>query len=241
MFKVLDSTDSTNNYAMAQVHAGLAKHGMAWFSHEQTSGKGQHGKAWETGVGESIALSIALVPLTVFSRNQFYFNAAIANSCYDFFKSYGGNEISIKWPNDIYWRDRKAGGILIENKVMGKNWKWAVVGIGININQLNFSYDLPNPVSLKQITGKGHDVLKLAKELHNSIVSGVDLGVKDLPFVLKQYNQHLYKKDQLIKVKKGNAVFETKVKEVNEFGQLVTVDTMERQFSFGEIQFVVTV
>ena len=82
---------------------------------------------------------------------------------YDFFNFYAIDETSIKWPNDIYWRDRKAGGILIENILQGKKWKFAIVGIGININQTLFPASLPNPVSLKQITGKTFNVVELGK------------------------------------------------------------------------------
>ena len=83
---------------------------------------------------------------------------------------YAGDETKIKWPNDLYWQDRKAGGILIESIVRSResgvgSWEWAIIGIGININQTTFPDDLPNPVSLKQITGKNFDPVELAKEL----------------------------------------------------------------------------
>src|ERR1043166_10157738 len=78
--------------------------------------------------------------------------------------------------NDLYWQGRKAGGILIDNIVMSQetgvgSWKWAIVGIGININQTSFSNDLPNPVSLKQITGKNYDPLTLARELCQNLIT----------------------------------------------------------------------
>ena len=224
---------------MAGIHAGMAKHGMAWFAREQTAGRGQPGKKWESHAGQNIALSIAINPAVVFFQNQFYFNAAVSNACYAFFSKYAGSETSIKWPNDIYWRDRKAGGILIENKFMGKNWKWAVVGIGININQTDFIKELVHAVSLKQITGKMHDPLILAKELYELILSGIDTITADhLPGILARYNENLFKKDQLVKLKKGGIIFETCIKGVNELGQLLTMDSEERQFNHGEIEFI---
>jgi BirA family biotin operon repressor/biotin-[acetyl-CoA-carboxylase] ligase len=240
LFSILDSVDSTNNYAMAKIHAGMAKHGMVWFAHDQQAGKGQFGKNWESKAGQNITLSIAITPAAVFSQNQFYFNAVVAIASMDFFKKYAGDETFIKWPNDIYWRDRKAGGVLIENKIMGKSWKWAVIGIGININQTSFSKNLGNAGSLKQITGQTFDPVLLAKELTELVLTRIgQVSASQLPSVLLKYNEHLYKKGQKIFLKKDEKVFETSIKEVNESGQLITFDSMERRFNFGEVELVV--
>jgi BirA family biotin operon repressor/biotin-[acetyl-CoA-carboxylase] ligase len=239
LFSILDSVDSTNNYAMAKVHAGMARHGMAWFAQEQTSGRGQPGKNWQSQPGQNILLSIAIEPPGVFSQRQFYFNAAIALACHDFFKKYAGEEITVKWPNDIYWRDRKAGGILIENKLMGKSWKWAVVGIGININELMFGKSVLNAVSLSQITGRNYDTVVLARELHELILTILnEVSASSFPLILSRYNEHLFKKDQVVKLRKGNMGFETRIKAVNEFGQLITEDSVERVFNFGEVEWM---
>lgn len=239
MFNVLEITESTNNYAMAKVHAGMAKHGMAWFAKEQTHGKGQQGKSWESRAGQNIAISIALQPDKVFNQKHFLFNAAIALACFDFFKSYAGTEVFIKWPNDIYWRDRKAGGILIENKLMGNSWNWSVVGIGININQDSFSKGLFNPVSLSQISGRNFDPLELAKKLHQKIMDSINsINESDLETILQNYNNNLYLKGKTARLKKGNIVFDTCIKSVNEYGQLLTEDAVERVFNFGEVTFV---
>jgi BirA family biotin operon repressor/biotin-[acetyl-CoA-carboxylase] ligase len=239
LFSILDSVDSTNNYAMAKVHAGMAKHGMAWFAYEQIAGKGQPGKNWESHNGQNITLSIVIKPSGVFSQRQFYFNAAVATVCNDFFKNYAGDEASIKWPNDIYWRDRKAGGILIENKWMGKNWKWAVIGIGININQTEFSNNLVNAVSLKQITGKNFDPVTLAKELYKMIIAFINgMTPNQLPGLLARYNECLFKMGQKVQLKKDGTIFETNIKGVNEHGQLLTEDTVERSFNFGEVEWI---
>ena len=171
-FIVLDSVDSTNNYAMARVHEGLSRHGNAYFSSIQTEGKGQRGKLWETSINVNIALSIVLEPATLNALQQFQLSVAVTMGCFDFVNFYAGDETTIKWPNDIYWRDRKAGGILIENIFHGKEWKYAVAGIGININQPYFDDSLKNAVSLKQITGKSFYTLALARELHQSIQIG---------------------------------------------------------------------
>lgn len=246
-FEILSSVDSTNNYAMAKVHAGLAKHGDAWFAMEQTGGKGQRGKKWHTGNGKNIALSIVVKPSFLFIEGQFKLSAAVALACYDFFSKYAGDETRIKWPNDIYWRDRKAGGILIEN-VIGRshakqngasNWKYAVIGIGINVNQTSFDKGLANPVSLKQICGRVLDPVELAKELqHTVLLAFSQLEKQSFQKTLHKYNQCLYKLNSHVQLKKKDILFETTIKGVTEKGQLYTSDLIDNYFDFGEVEWV---
>ncbi|MGG9964716.1 biotin--[acetyl-CoA-carboxylase] ligase [Ferruginibacter sp. SUN106] len=239
-FKILDSVDSTNNYAMAMVREGMAKHGMAIVAKEQTAGKGQRGKSWQMRPGQSIAMSIILKTDKLRTDQQFYLNMLIALAANDFLKKYAGKETTIKWPNDLYWRDRKAGGILIETVFKGTGWKWAVVGIGINVNQNRFHKSLPNPVSLQQITGKEYDVIVLAEELHTAVMKRIEMiAVTAADKVKKEYTRHLYKMDTIVKLKKASAVFKTTIKGVTEQGQLITADTMERHFDFGEVEWVI--
>ena len=122
---------------------------------------------------------------------------------------------------------------------MGSIWKWAIVGIGININQTEFDPLLPNPVSLKQITGKHYEPVELARDLHEMLLKNTGVvSENDIPAILDHYNSHLYKKGELVRFKKGAVVFESRVKEVNRFGKLVTEDSMEREFAFNEIEWL---
>lgn len=236
VFTELSSVDSTNNYAMAQAYAGKAFHGNAFFAREQTAGKGQRGKKWVAAPGENIMMSIVLQPVGVSINEQFLLSACIALGCYDLLNKYLPDEIFIKWPNDLYVRDRKAGGILIENILSGNNWKYAIVGIGMNINQTKFDERLSNPVSLKQATGRTFDVTEQAKELCNCLDKRYNellLGKKDE--MIAEYSQHLYKRNEIVRLKKGNKIFETTIKEVTQQGKLITVDKAERSFDFGEV------
>ncbi len=97
--------------------------------------------------GENIILSAVLEPVALSpSRRPSDLSACVALACYDLFSRYTREEdITIKWPNDLYWNDRKAGGILIENSFHGERWTIAIVGIGININQVVFPADCPQP------------------------------------------------------------------------------------------------
>ena len=265
-FLELQSVDSTNKYAMGLVHndhltegQDEPQHGMAIFTHEQTAGKGQRGKTWASEKGANIALSILLNPFPLRLSDQFKLSVCVATTVHEFFSTYAGDETKIKWPNDLYWRDRKAGGILIENIVRSSqlavgsqqssvntqdsqthNWQWAIVGIGININQTSFSPDLPNPVSLKQITGKDFKSVDLAKELCSILAKNYQLMIDGkFESLLNYYQQHLYKKEEKVKLKKGNRVFETAIKGVSETGQLITQHSIEERFEFGEVEWVI--
>jgi BirA family biotin operon repressor/biotin-[acetyl-CoA-carboxylase] ligase len=264
-FIELQSIDSTNKYAMGLVHGDHlpdgqdeAQHGIAIFSHEQTAGKGQRGKKWVSEKGLNIALSILLNPYPLSVQDQFQLSICVAVSVHEFFVKYAGNETKIKWPNDFYWRDRKAGGILIENVIgsselgvqssesgdviasKAKQWKWSVIGIGININQTTFSADLPNPVSLKQINGKNFDPLEMAKELCSILEKNYQLLIAGkFEDLFNYYHTHLYKKDETVKLKKGSRVFETTIKGVSTSGQLITQHLIEERFEFGEIEWVI--
>ena len=236
-FIVLSRIDSSNNYAMAQAHAGLAKHGTTWFANEQTHGKGQRGKSWLASPGENIIQSILLDPTLSGITKTFHLSVVISLACYDLFKKYAGEATTIKWPNDIYWNDRKAGGILIENIFRGSSWCWAVAGIGININQEPLPL-LADAVSLKDITGKKSDTVALGKELCLYIEEHIRLYKDSLSSTMANYNDVLYKRGEKVRLRKDNAVFETTIYAVNENGQLLTTDTMERIFEFGEVEWV---
>jgi BirA family biotin operon repressor/biotin-[acetyl-CoA-carboxylase] ligase len=236
VFNELRLVDSTNNYATAQAHAGKAFHGNVFFAFEQSAGKGQRGKKWIAAPGENMMISIVLQPEKLYVNEQFLLSACIALSCYDLLNKYLPEEIFIKWPNDIFINDRKAGGILIENILSGNKWKYAITGIGININQIKFDESLPNPVSLKKATGKTFDVTGLAKELCDCIEKRYnELEVGKIEEIIAEYNLHLYKRNKAVRLKKGNEIFETIIKEVSPQGKLITVDKKERSFDFGEV------
>ncbi len=256
---------------------GLIKHGMAVFAREQTAGKGQRGKEWITERGANIILSVLIQPAGFTINDQFKLSACVAAAVHQFFSKYARAgtistesieesaatstikanaknsakdfKTTIKWPNDIYWQDRKAAGILIEN-IIGpgtgdnnpnglSNWQWAVAGIGININQTVFAPQLHNPVSLKQITGKHFDPIQLAKELceilnekYNELLKG---GFEN---IFNYYLQHLYKKDEEVKFKKDSRVFKAIVKGITKTGKLILQHGIEEEFDFGELEWV---
>ncbi|MBS1509759.1 MAG: biotin--[acetyl-CoA-carboxylase] ligase [Bacteroidetes bacterium] len=234
--KILDTVDSTNNYAMGMIREGLATHAMAFAAKEQTAGKGQRGKTWQAQAGKNIALSVVIKTDWLKPDQQFLLSMLVALGANDFLKKYIPAETSIKWPNDLYWRDRKAGGILIETVFKGTIWNWAVAGIGINVNQERFHRLLPNPVSMKQVCDREFDVTKLTHELYAAVMKRVEEGRNVTPQnILAAYNQLLYRRNQQVRLKRGTVTFTTTVKNVTLLGQLHTTDAIDRHFDFGDV------
>lgn len=206
---------------MAQLQADLAGHGATWFAHYQSAGKGQRGKTWVSEAGQNIMMSIALDTKGLPLANQFALSMAVALSCRQLFDFYSNGETCIKWPNDIYWRDRKAGGILIENWVNGSKWLYAVVGIGLNINQLVFPEAPNKAVSLLQITGKKHDPVELARLLCTLINQRWQQLITGVAHNLHAaYQQHLFKKDKEVVLKTKGQVLQAKILGVSTTGGL---------------------
>ena len=240
-FIELASVDSTNNYAMALALKGHGSHGTLVFANDQWAGKGQRGRSWMSSPGDNIILSAVLEPVAFPSFAAFGLSVCVALACRDFFSAYAGSEeTTIKWPNDLYWNDRKAGGILIENQWQGERWLIAIAGMGININQVEFPPSAPNPVSLRQITGRRYDAATLAREL------GDRLNTRYAEFEagrsreqLTAYNNVLYRRGQEVRLRKDNAVFTTCIDEVSPQGELLTHDVLQRQFTFGEVEWII--
>jgi BirA family biotin operon repressor/biotin-[acetyl-CoA-carboxylase] ligase len=244
-FVELESVDSTNNYAMALIHAGLTSQGTVYFAHEQTRGKGQRGKTWFSTKGENILLSAVLEPVFLQPTEQFTLSMAIALAAYDFLSQQTQGEWSIKWPNDLYWRDRKAGGILIESVCRGREWLFAVAGIGININQTHFPKKAIHAVSLKQITGSEFSAVALARDLCQHIDTRYRaLAKKPVGELLNEYNEHLFRRGQSVQLKKNDESFTAIIHGVSATGQLLILSDSgngnhkEESYDFGEVEWL---
>lgn len=240
-FTRLNRVNSTNIYAMEQLQAKLAEHGAAFFADLQTHGKGQMGKKWESESGQNLLLSVILNVSPLNIGQQFALSAATALAGFDLLSQYIPSDLSIKWPNDLYWRDRKAGGILIENQISGGIWTNAIAGIGININQTEFKGVDKKAVSLKQITGEEKNPVVLAKafcECLNQRFNQLFLqgGIEE---ILANYNAVLYKKGQEVKLKTGNITANYTINEVDLKGVLLATAAIQQAFLHGAVEWII--
>jgi BirA family transcriptional regulator, biotin operon repressor / biotin---[acetyl-CoA-carboxylase] ligase len=235
----LPSVDSTNKYAATIVHSENAPEGTVILADVQTRGKGQGGNIWLSDNGLNLLCSIILKPDFLPAYKQFYLSMCVATGLYDCLNDLGIPS-QVKWPNDILIKGRKVAGILIENTILSQNLNTSVVGIGLNVNQVAFPPDIPNPASLTSETGKSYDI-------------GQFLG-KLLPFLEKRFNQ-LYAEDYIaIKSRYLNClwllntrasftdekgIFQGRIVDVAESGELVilTSDGETRMYGFKEVEF----
>lgn len=237
----LDLIDSTNNYAKELLATQKPVEGTVIFAHQQHSGRGQMGNSWKTEPGKNLTASFIFYPNFLAAEEQFYLNMAISLAVKDFCESLQPDEIKIKWPNDIYWRNRKLGGILIENTISGANISSSVIGIGINVNQDVFDPELPNPVSLLQIANLPFKIESLLDGLSVFIEKYyLQLRQRHFNFLDKGYTVALYRYQQTHEFKKGNQLLRGEINGVAKDGKLILHSNgKEMRFAFKELEYVI--
>ena len=236
-------TTSTNDYLACLCKESKAKEFYTVMADSQTKGKGQRGNSWESEAGKNLTFSIVLYPTALEARKQFCFSMLAALACHEALDNYT-NGFSIKWPNDIYWKDKKIGGILIENELEGGYIVQSIIGIGLNINQEVFYSDAPNPVSLKQILDVDIDI----QEVMMKVVHGIVGGYRQLEsnFNITQqaigtlYRKNLYRHKGLFPYRDAQGEFMAEYQEIEPDGHLILKDEqgMLRRYAFKEVSFV---
>ena len=186
----LEETDSTNKFVKTLINNNAIKNGTIIASKEQTNGKGQQNNIWHTKPMLNLTFSLYL-EISIKAIHQFYISKIIALSIHEFINE-KANKTTIKWPNDIYIDNNKVAGILIENTIQGENITKTIIGIGININQTDFDKSIPNPISLKNITGETYNLNNTLTEINNIINSKLRL-INNFSAIDKLYNNLLYK------------------------------------------------
>jgi len=231
--------DSTNEEARRYILSGKATPGLAIFTADQQRGKGQRGKNWQGEKNQGIALSLLIKPVFLTIQQQFLLSALIALGTRAWLASHATTDrFRIKWPNDLYWNNQKIGGILIENIVTsGGEWSWAITGIGINLNQEQFSSDLPNPVSLFQLIGKKSEPATTAKSLCTSLSDYLQKATTwNQEKILEQYQQLLYCRGELCSFSRAGTSFEAIPLGVNANGELL-LDSIEKPIQYGQLEW----
>lgn len=205
----------------------------------QTAGKGQGSHTWESEAGKNLLFSIKVNPRWVPVRQQFLLSMAGAIAIKEALETYVDG-IMLKWPNDVYWNDKKISGTLIETSIDSKGIKTCIFGIGINVNQEAFHSDAPNPVSLRQILG--HEVDK--DELLQKVIEGFRryyelLRCADYMDVSGIYHLSLYRRKGFHRYEDADGDFEGAFVEVEDDGHLILHDKQGviRSYSFGEVKF----
>jgi len=206
----------------------------------QTAGRGQLGNSWESAKGENLTFSLVIYPEFLPANRQFLISEVTALSIKQMLDEFTEN-ITVKWPNDIYFEDNKICGMLIENDLLGDKLCRSIIGIGLNINQKRFISNAPNPISLHQITGNTYSLDKLLDrfiELFRNDYQSIKDGKHDT--VETAYMNSLYRKDGFHTFKDKEGEFKASIFGIEPTGHLILkLSSKEiRRYAFKEVSFV---
>ena len=251
----LDEIDSTNNYlkqlardtsvlvterSRSTLSNREVAEGTVVIAEFQSGGRGQQGNSWFSSKGKNLLFSLLVRPKKLPASEMFILSCITSLAIEKTLAQYAGN-FTIKWPNDIYWNDKKIGGILIENTLQEGYVQRSVIGIGLNINERSFPPTLPNPVSLCQIAQTRLEKKQILDEflrefsaLYQQFDSGITANIRD------EYMQKLYRAHDYHWFADLNGTFEAIITNVLPSGHLVlnTKANEERKYAFKEVRFV---
>jgi BirA family biotin operon repressor/biotin-[acetyl-CoA-carboxylase] ligase len=211
------------------------------YAENQTNGKGQFGTVWASKPGENLTFSVYMSTTFLCLKNQFYLNCAVSLSVYNVLNNLSIFQLSLKWPNDILSHNKKMAGILIENVISSSDNSFAIIGIGLNVNQLSFD-PLLKATSLKKISGKHFNLNELlvliVLELQNQISI---LRVGDFCSLHSSYEEVLFRKNKpstFMNVK--GDLFTGFIKNVTTEGRLrvLTENEVYKEFNLKEVKLM---
>lgn len=239
-FKInkIDAIDSTNRALKRQYHASKIVHGEVLWALDQQKGKGQRESRWVSEPNKNLTFSVFLSPEKLALPTVFVLNCWVALAVRSALISFGIPTVSIKWPNDILSENKKICGLLIENLYRGKKHNGSIVGIGLNVNQLEFS-DLKRASSMQLAAGRPFVVeevmMKILENLTVYLTSG--MAVSDS---FSAFNKALFGLGEKRSFLAEDQAFQATVDSVNEHGELIlkTEDDQYRTFQHKTVEWV---
>ena len=239
-----DSIGSTNTYLRELKGGDPAYDYEVAVADFQTAGRGQKGNTWESEQGKNLLFSILAHPRNIKVRDQFYLSEAIALAVSDAVIAVIGPEfaggVSVKWSNDVYWKDFKMAGILIENTLQGDRILDTVAGVGLDVNQEVFLSDAPNPISLKNITGRVFDRDALLTDIVDRFIGYMERAEQDRADVDRIYRERLYRREGYHPFRDAAGEFEACIEGIRPDGclMLLTSGGEHRVYEFKQVQFI---
>jgi len=232
----LPKCHSTNDIAADLLTQNNFSNGQVIITDYQYAGRGQRGNTWDSEKGMNLTFSIILEPDFLEAAKNFYLSMAISLGIIDALSALLP-DVKIKWPNDLYYENKKIGGILIESNIRSGKLMNSIAGIGINVNQESFT--ITKASSLKKILG--HELQR--DSVFQKIISGIDkrylqLQQKDHKSLKDQYlkNMYRYKEESFFRSDKD---FSGQIAGIDENGQLqISSGGQIMSFGFKEIEFL---
>lgn len=240
-FNIINLTecDSTNAYLQNKISGNDTAEGLVISTLFQTKGRGQLSNVWESERSKNLLCSILLRPETLPVKQQFLISQAISVAIVEVLNTYSDG-FKIKWPNDIYYKEFKIAGILIENNLSSGGIGSCIIGIGLNVNQTEFHSDAPNPISLKNILGHSVNILKLLDEILSAFNLVYTLVYSDVKMLRERYFDLLLfnGEERIYSDASGN--FIGKIIDVEGDGHLLVLDSTNniRRYAFKEISII---
>ena len=232
---------STNAYALNLVSKNKPSEGTVISTYKQLQGRGQIGSIWESEPDKNITLSIILYPTFIEARYQFALNQVISLAVFDFITKYTDKTVKVKWPNDIYIENNKVSGILIQNSLSSNYLRSSIIGIGVNVNQTEYSSKAPKATSLKIASKKDYDLDKLVASLCKCIeVRYLQLRAGALQKLNNDYLENLYQYQTKGMFQRADGdLFEGTITGITSIGKLlITHQNGEEAFGLKEVSFI---
>ena len=237
----LEQIDSTNAYLQRQQSEADIRNWVV-STDEQTAGKGMGSNSWESEVGKNLTFSLALDVSFLPAERQFLLSEAVALGLIQALDDLLSTEkLHIKWPNDIFYENHKLAGILINSTIKANRMDVSIIGIGLNVNQMQFKDWPTHPISLKQITGKDYDLQPLREQITEHIIIKVE-QLKASPAAIEQnYLKRLYRYRTWAEYEVDGKILQLFLTGIDAFGRLLLADEDNNSYCFDikEIRFLI--
>ncbi len=233
--------DSTNEEALRLIANGKAGEFMVVQAEEQTAGRGAGKNQWESRAGRNLTFSIILRPRFLPPARQFVLTQMISLALWNVAaRRLDKKALFIKWPNDLWYKDKKLAGVLVQNRINGNLLDFSVLGIGLNVNQKSFVSDAPNPASLIHFTGKEETVSALLSEILRQVEVLYRKIHSDISSLNALYLKKLYRMNQQAVYADAHGRFTAMITGVDSYGRLLLLDSNGnlRTYGFKEVRFL---
>jgi len=236
----LPETDSTNKYLLRIIETEHLCSGSIVWADLQTAGRGQADNRWESEAGKNLTFSILFYPERAPANRLFAINEIASLSVKYTLDKYLP-DMTVKWANDVYYKDSKIAGILIENAIMDGEISQSVIGIGININQKVFSSDAPNPISMTQITGQTYDLKMIMDDFRRIFAEQSErLNNACYDTIHSHYLNAMYRKVGFYEYADDTGSFSARIYDIEPTGRLILErpDGRLSRYAFKEVTYL---
>ena len=237
----LEQIDSTNAY-LQRMQSEADIRNWVVSTDEQSAGKGMGSNSWESEVGKNLTFSLAVDMGFLPAERQFLLSEAVPLGIIEVLDTIlPAEKLHIKWPNDLFYENRKLGGILINSTIKAHMMDVSIIGIGLNVNQVQFQDWPTHPISLKMITGKSHDLQPLLEQIAEHIIIKVEQLKSDPTIIEQDYLKRLFRYRTWADYEVNGKVLRLLMTGIDQFGRLLLVDEQQtiQTFDIKEIKFVV--